>query len=435
MPPKLTLGMAVYDDFPALALTVQSARLHNRFGRGELELVVVDNHPGPGSGRLESFCRQVDAVYVPFPNPVGTSAARDVIFAHAKGETVCVIDSHVLLPWGTLQQLAKFADRHPDSLDLWHGPLLYDPLDPSRAATHMQPAWGPDLMFGVWEHDPRGEQPGGEPFEIPMHGLGLFACRRAAWPGFPPGLEGFGGEEGMIHERFRQLGRKVLCLPFLRWWHLFRDEAQPVRFPVRLVDRFRNYLIWHLWLGLDPSELLARFRPVLRTEEFARAIESSGAAGALKPPGIVAQASSLARAIAKYAMSGGQNVSDAQYEARLEICRACPFHNQNRCQLCGCQVDHKAVMATESCPANKWPGDRPATTIGAGPIPGWIPSGRAARQSCTHGNFNAQVHVLRTPNGTIAAVSVTCRECGLPFVFPTFGGQPNAALPIVPAPA
>ena len=53
-------------------------------------------------------------------------------------------------------------------------------------------------------------------FEIPMQGLGLFACRRAAWVGFNTRFRGFGAEEGYIHEKTRQHGGRTLCLPFLR---------------------------------------------------------------------------------------------------------------------------------------------------------------------------------------------------------------------------
>ncbi|MGL1784034.1 hypothetical protein ACSTG0_23510, partial [Vibrio parahaemolyticus] len=69
--------------------------------------------------------------------------------------------------------------------------------------------------------DPAGAEPDLPPFEIPMQGMGLFACRRDAWAGFNPDFRGFGGEEGYIHEKFRQRGGKVLCLPFLRWMHRF----------------------------------------------------------------------------------------------------------------------------------------------------------------------------------------------------------------------
>jgi hypothetical protein len=35
-------------------------------------------------------------------------------------------------------------------------------------------------MWGQWASDPRGQDSAAEPFEIQMHGMGLFACRRDA---------------------------------------------------------------------------------------------------------------------------------------------------------------------------------------------------------------------------------------------------------------
>ena len=57
-------------------------------------------------------------------------------------------------------------------------------------------------MYGVWESSADGADPELPPFDIPMQGLGLFACRREAWPRFNPAFRGFGGEEGYIHENF-----------------------------------------------------------------------------------------------------------------------------------------------------------------------------------------------------------------------------------------
>jgi hypothetical protein len=111
-------------------------------------------------------------------------------------------------------------------------------------------------MYGTWAKDPAGFDPDAPPFDIPMQGLGLFACRAAAWPGFNPLFRGFGGEEGYIHEKFRQRGGRTLCLPFLRWVHRF---GRPAGVPYRnkWEDRFRNYLIGFDELGLPTEELEA----------------------------------------------------------------------------------------------------------------------------------------------------------------------------------
>src|SRR5262249_3238072 len=69
--------------------------------------------------------------------------------------------------------------------------------------SHFEPVWS-NGMFGRWACDDRAQDPTGPEFEIPMQGLGLFACRREAWPGINPRFRGFGGEEGSLHEKFWQ---------------------------------------------------------------------------------------------------------------------------------------------------------------------------------------------------------------------------------------
>jgi hypothetical protein len=117
-------------------------------------------------------------------------------------------------------------------------------------------------MYGAWHLDERGVDPDAPAFEIPMQGMGLFACRRAAWPGLNPDFRGFGGEEGYIHEKFRQRGGKTLCLPFLRWVHRFK---RPMGLPYTNTweDRVRNYTIGFRELGLPTNDLEHHFREYL----------------------------------------------------------------------------------------------------------------------------------------------------------------------------
>ena len=117
-------------------------------------------------------------------------------------------------------------------------------------------------MFGVWDNNSLADDPDAAPFEIPMQGMGLFACRRADWPGFNRAFRGFGGEEGYIHEKFRRNGGRTLCLPFLRWVHRFN---RPLGVPYRntLEDRFWNYLVGHRELGLPTDELEQHFRELI----------------------------------------------------------------------------------------------------------------------------------------------------------------------------
>jgi hypothetical protein len=91
-----------------------------------------------------------------------------------------------------------------------------------------------------------------------MQGLGVFSCRKQAWLGFNPNFRGFGGEEGYIHEKFRQAGARTLCLPALRWLHRF---GRPAGIPYRVTveEKLRNYLIGHLELGLSIQPVIEHF--------------------------------------------------------------------------------------------------------------------------------------------------------------------------------
>jgi hypothetical protein len=180
------------------------------------------------------------------------------------------MDSHVFFVPGALQRLIAYLRARPQTRDLLQGPLVYDDL--KTISTHFDPVWR-EGMYGIWATDPRGVDPDGAPFEIPMQGLGVFACRRAAWPGFNPKFRGFGGEEGYIHEKFRQNGGKTLCLPFLRWMHRFN---RPLGIPYRNTwdDRFRNYMIGFAELGLSAEAVKREIVEILGDESGKRLIET-----------------------------------------------------------------------------------------------------------------------------------------------------------------
>lgn len=267
---ELTVGMATYRDFDGVYFTLQALRLYQDMEG--VEVLVVDNF---GCEATRAFVESaIGGRYVFAPEKVGTSAPRDLVFQEARGEGVLCVDSHVLLAEGVLARLKRFYRDHPDCLDLLQGPLLDDNLE--GLSSHFEPVWR-DQMWGVWALDPRAQEgPEAEPFEIPMQGLGLFSCRKAAWPGFHPSFRGFGGEEGYIHQKFRNLGRRCLCLPWLRWIHRFgRPAGTP--YPVRYCDRITNYLIGHREVGLDETPVLEHFRATVTEAELAQAVRDADA--------------------------------------------------------------------------------------------------------------------------------------------------------------
>ena len=252
----LTIGMATYNDFNGVYFTLQALRLYQDLR--DTELLVVDNYGCPATKKLvEGWVH--GARYLLATEVRGTAAAKDWVFREARGEAILCCDSHVLFAPGAIRSLKEYYREHPDCPDLLQGPVVYDDLE--TISTHFEPVWRGE-MWGIWETDPRGQDPEGEPFEIPMQGMGVFSCRKGAWPGFNPMFRGFGWEEGYIHEKFRRAGGRCLCLPWLRWTHRFGRPAG-IEYPLTVEEKLRNYLIGHAELGWDPSPVLSHFSEIL----------------------------------------------------------------------------------------------------------------------------------------------------------------------------
>jgi hypothetical protein len=265
--PALTIGMATYDDFDGVYFTLQALRLYHDLA--DTELLVVDNYGCQYTKDLVS--NWAGGTYLLATDIVGTAAARDLVFSRANGSTVLCCDSHVLFEPGAIARLRQFYVDNPECTDLLQGPMVYD--DGRLIATHFEPVWR-DQMWGTWATDERGYDRDGEPFDIPMQGLGAFACRTDTWPGFHPEFRGFGGEEGYIHEKFRRAGRRCLCVPWLRWMHRFgRPKGTP--YPLTVEAKLRNYVIGHSELGLDLSPVLEHFSQYIPADRVAHLAEQA----------------------------------------------------------------------------------------------------------------------------------------------------------------
>ena len=256
---KLTIGTCVYDDFEGLYFTIQSLRLHHKDVLDRLEFVIINNNPKSAQGReIRNFVEWVKEplTYVEF-DAFNATSLRDKIFGLANTEYVLVTDCHVLFDSGSLKKLLDYYDDGKDKGNLLQGPLVYDDME--TVSTHFDlDKWGAD-MWGMWETDKRGTDPNAKPFEIPAQGLGLFTCRKDSWLGFNKKFRGFGGEEGYIHEKYRNAGRKAVCLPFLRWIHRFGRPLGASYNPT-VEDRFRNYMIGFQEIGKDTDEIIDRFK-------------------------------------------------------------------------------------------------------------------------------------------------------------------------------
>jgi glycosyltransferase involved in cell wall biosynthesis len=268
--------MATYNDFDGVYFTLQALQLYEDLQ--DTELLVIDNYGCSDTKQLVE--ERVHGRYVLAAEVRGTAPTKDLVFREARGEAVLCCDSHVLFAPGVIRRLKEYYREHPDCPDLLQGPLVYD--DAQSISTHFEPEWSSG-MWGTWATDPRGCDPEGEPFEIPMQGMGVFSCRKGAWPGFNPMFRGFGGEEGYIHEKFRRAGGRCLCLPWFRWMHRFARPAG-VQYPLTVDEKLRNYLIGHAELGLDPTPVLAHFSEIMPEDRVvAVAAETLWGPQALEP--------------------------------------------------------------------------------------------------------------------------------------------------------
>ncbi len=252
MTPSLTIGMATYNDINGVYFTLQSLRMHHPLDN--VEILVVDNK---GDADTENFVTKwvPGARYMKALEATGTAAPRDLVMRQASSPYVLCLDCHVLLDSGALQSLLDYYQQYPHTSDLIQGPMIYDDL--KNLTTHMDPVWRAQ-MFGTWGLDQQVHS--GYPFEIPMHGLGLFSCRKEAWLGFNSKFRGFGGEEGYIHEKFRLAGHRTLCLPQLRWLHRFvRPGGVP--YPLLMQHKVKNYFIGRHELNLSVNDIYDHFLP------------------------------------------------------------------------------------------------------------------------------------------------------------------------------
>lgn len=264
---KLTIGMATHNDYDGVYFTIQSIRMFHPEVLDEIEFVIVDNNPKSDHGKsirnLTNWIKE-PFQYLPFTN-YNSTTIKNKVFELADTPYVICIDCHVMLQAGSIRRLIDFYDKGLDYGNLLQGPLVYD--DMKSLSTHFDLSKWSSHMWGQWATDVKGEDIDGEPFEIPANGCGLFSARKDSWLGFNKEFRGFGGEEGYIHEKYRKNGKKVLCLPFLRWLHRF-ERPNGASYPNSLKDRFRNYLIGFRELNLDTKNLFEEFKDVVSKKEI-----------------------------------------------------------------------------------------------------------------------------------------------------------------------
>lgn len=247
----LTIGMATHDDFDGVFFSIQALKIYQLDGiLDDVEIIVIDNNPESKHGQeVKNFTSGWAKVkYIPYTEKKSTSV-RNEIFKNASGKYTVSMDSHVMFEPNGIKNLLEYYKQNPDTKNLIQGPLWYDDL--KNVSTHFSPVWR-DMMYGIWETNKEAFEIG-QPFEIPMMGLGMFSCKTSEWLGFNENFKGFGAEEGYIHEKFRRAGGKCICLPNLKWNHRF-GRPNGITYPNTIEDRIWNYFVGWLEILKDPND-------------------------------------------------------------------------------------------------------------------------------------------------------------------------------------
>jgi len=236
--------MPSYNNFAEVFFTVQALRMYQNMY--DTEILIVDNYGK--DPMLENFVKGQGAGqvrYEKYTECTGPANAKNAVFDLAKGEMVMCMDSHVMLMPGALDEI-KPTD------DLVQGPLMYNDL--KNFCLEWKPEWR-GHMWGIWG-DTVQTLPN-EPKDIWGMGMGLFMTSKSGWLRFNAKCRGFGGaEEGIIHEKYRQHGRRVICDPRLAWIHHF---DRPIPYPLNLIDRVINYIISFEEIGLSTTPIMEHF--------------------------------------------------------------------------------------------------------------------------------------------------------------------------------
>ena len=261
MSPKLTIGMANWEDVEGAFWTLTSIRqYHVKAERTDVELLVIDDMPEKQQD-LENVCNNSGARYVHHSKNKGPAHAKDSVWEHAKGEYVLLVDSHVLLAPCSVQYIIDAIDSDLIGKDLWTGPLLNE--RGHMIASELLPEWR-GQFFGVWHTDP--ELPKIKIKEIEGHGSAYTLMKREHYPYFSKHFKGFSAEELYIHQKVRNNGGKCYVHLDLGWVHRFY-RSKPITYSLTLNDKFHNYLVASYEMGWSIKQCCEYFAKNLPAEQ------------------------------------------------------------------------------------------------------------------------------------------------------------------------
>lgn len=283
--PLLAIGLPHFDDSKGLWFTLTILRNHHRKHLKQCQLIIADNSFGSPSGAaVRNHLKYVQddfhsVKYVEVGPVIGSAVAKNAVFDNSDALVTWCLDCHIDVHEGVIDRIFEFIPEMSDDLYCWT--IVYD--DRKSISTHLEDRWRRE-EWGTWAvPDPRGQDPNGKPFEIQAMAMGMFLCRTSAWLGFNRHSRGFDNEQWLIHDKFRNAGRKCWCVPWLRGTHYFRGEDQPrPRYPIRRWDRVRNMMLgmqengrdlaplYQHFVSLDPREGETLSQHLIREHDFGR---------------------------------------------------------------------------------------------------------------------------------------------------------------------
>ena len=232
--PKLTIGMACFDDPQGVWWTLSAIRqYHVDIAREDVDLLVINDHPS-FSQDLMNMCALTKTRLVHKPKNRGPAHAKNSIWENAIGSHVLMLDCHVLLGKNSVDYILDAIDKDEIKQDMWCGPLRGE--GGSVIATELDPELRGDF-FGVWS-----VKDADKVHEIGAHGSAYALMKKEHWPTFSNNFRGFAGEEIYIHDKVRKNGGKVVYHPSLGWVHRF-PRFGPVPYTLTLNDKMHNYCI------------------------------------------------------------------------------------------------------------------------------------------------------------------------------------------------
>jgi glycosyltransferase involved in cell wall biosynthesis len=257
--PILTIGLPTCHDYTGALFTARILKDTDAFKTGKVEILVVDNTPD--KKYREALKGQILGIsdpnirYFEFTEKRGPAESKNTVIEQATGEYVLCIDGHILFKQGTIDRLVDFLENIPEDIsnDFFTGPLEHND---GKYSTHFEERWRGE-MWGVWAYDK--ELMADDALKpIWAQGCGLFLVKKDSWLGFNKAFNGFGAEEGYIHNKYRKAGKEVWLIPWLGWWHRF-GNPDTKHYNITRYSKVRNYVIGHIELGAPLNGIYDHF--------------------------------------------------------------------------------------------------------------------------------------------------------------------------------